>query len=165
MNDQTTRLLGVKGMAIDWQTPKTLFHALNTEFDFSLDACAEPWNAQCTDYFSKEQDGLKQPWTGRVWCNPPFDATRAKWVKKAAEEAANGVTTVLLINANAMCDTEWWHRHALQSSEIRSVRGRPVFSDVNGVTTAVRVMLLIFRPTHRGNPICTSIDSDGRPYA
>jgi len=158
-------LLGVRGMAIDWKTPKLLWDTLNAEFHFTLDACAEPWNAQCANYYTQEIDGLKSAWSGRVWCNPPFDEQRAKWVKKAAEESANGVTTVLLINANAMCDTEWWHRHALQASEIRSVRGRPIFTDVNGKETSMRVMLLIFRPTHRGKPVVTSVDRDGRPYA
>lgn len=73
-----------------WATPQELFDELNNEFSFTLDACAVRENAKCHNYYTPEQDGLAQPWTGRVWCNPPYGRSLGKWVKKASETAESG---------------------------------------------------------------------------
>lgn len=74
-----------------WATPPELYAALDAEFNFTLDACAVPENAKCPDYYTPEQDGLTQPWPGRVWCNPPYGRDVWRWVKKASETAAGGI--------------------------------------------------------------------------
>lgn len=66
-----------------WATPQDFFDALDAEFHFTLDACAVKENAKCEAYYTPEQDGLDQPWTGRVWCNPPYGRNVGQWVKKA----------------------------------------------------------------------------------
>lgn len=47
----------------EWETPPEFFAALNSEFNFMLDACASPDTAKCPRYFTPEDDGLKRPWT------------------------------------------------------------------------------------------------------
>jgi phage N-6-adenine-methyltransferase len=69
----------------EWATPQDFFDKWNKEFDFTLDPCATPENAKCARYFTKEQDGLAQSWTGRVWMNPPYGREISKWVRKAYE--------------------------------------------------------------------------------
>ena len=64
-----------------WATPQGFFDELDREFHFEL---------KCRRFYTKEQDGLAQPWTGRVWCNPPYGREIGKWVKKAFETAAGG---------------------------------------------------------------------------
>lgn len=73
-----------------WETPQGFFDELDREFHFELDVCATSENAKCRRFYTKEQDGLAQPWTGRVWCNPPYGREIGKWVKKAFETAAGG---------------------------------------------------------------------------
>lgn len=51
-----------------WETPQKFFDELDAEFHFSLDVCAVPDNAKCAAYYTPEQDGLSQPWTGVVFC-------------------------------------------------------------------------------------------------
>lgn len=51
----------------EWATPRKLFDELNAEFGFTLDPCATPENAKCERYFTKEQDGLSQPWGGQYF--------------------------------------------------------------------------------------------------
>lgn len=61
-----------------WYTPQDFFDKLNEEFKFTLDACALPENTKCERFFTPEQDGLQQEWTGSVWCNPPYGRTVCK---------------------------------------------------------------------------------------
>ena len=64
----------------NWETPDSIFIPLNEEFGFTLDVCATKENTKCTTFFSPEDDGLIQPWTGICWMNPPFGVQK-KWVK------------------------------------------------------------------------------------
>ena len=42
----------------DWATPQDFFDSLNEEFHFNLDPCADPENAKCDRFFTKEENGL-----------------------------------------------------------------------------------------------------------
>lgn len=55
-----------------WETPQVFFNEWDSRYHFTLDACALPENAKCRRYFTPEQDGLRQEWSGVVWCNPPY---------------------------------------------------------------------------------------------
>lgn len=46
----------------EWSTPQDFFDALNEEFHFDLDPCADETNHKCEKYFTKENDGLSQNW-------------------------------------------------------------------------------------------------------
>ena len=48
----------------DWATPAYLFEALNAEFDFQLDVCASFDNRKVNNYFTQQDDALKQSWGG-----------------------------------------------------------------------------------------------------
>lgn len=52
---------------------------------FDLDVAAAPHNAKAPKFYTLEDDGLAQPWTGNVWCNPPY-SDLAAWVAKAWSE-------------------------------------------------------------------------------
>lgn len=107
-----------------WETPQALFDELNAEFDFQLDACALPSNAKCARYFTPDIDGLKQPWRGRVWCNPPYGREIGKWVAKAANASESDVVVMLL---PARTDTRWFHEFIYKRAEIRFLKGRLKF--------------------------------------
>ncbi|HXH35235.1 MAG TPA: DNA N-6-adenine-methyltransferase [Plantibacter sp.] len=105
----------------DWATPQDLFDLLHREFGFALDVCASDGNAKCGSYYTREQDGLAQPWTGVCWMNPPYGTEIGAWVKKAAESAQAGATVVCLVPARV--DTAWWWDYC-RFGEVRFLRGR-----------------------------------------
>ena len=75
----------------EWATPQELFDRLNDEFHFTVDVCASKENAKVSRFFTKEQDGLKQDWTGEpVWCNPPYGRAVKAWIRKAYEHFIGG---------------------------------------------------------------------------
>ena len=73
-----------------WETPQDFFDKLDTEFHFTMDACAVKQNAKCERFISPQEDGLSKPWEGVVWCNPPYGKTIGKWVQKAYTSAQGG---------------------------------------------------------------------------
>ena len=110
----------------EWATPQDLFDTLNAEFGFDLDPCATDENHKCPDYYTMEQDGLKQNWGGRtVFCNPPYSQI-AKWVEKAYREGTKDNTTVVLL-IPSRTDTRYFHNFILHRSEVRFIKGRVRF--------------------------------------
>lgn len=106
----------------NWETPHQVFQALDAEFHFDLDVCALPENAKCKRYYTPEDDGLKQPWNGTCWCNPPYRRSISEWVKKAYESET---TVVMLLPART--DTKWFHEYIYGKAEIRFIKGRLKF--------------------------------------
>ena len=77
----------------DYYTPAWIFERMGIEFD--LDVAAPPggipW-VPAKRYFTMEDDGLSQPWEGRVWMNPPFSKP-SPWARKFIEHR-HGVALV-----------------------------------------------------------------------
>ena len=110
----------------EWSTPQDVFDALHKEFSFTLDPCATIENAKCPVFFTKEDDGLKQEWKGRVFMNPPYGRGIGAWMKKAYESSLAGALVVCLVPART--DTAWWHDYCMKGT-VRFVRGRLKFGD------------------------------------
>lgn len=89
----------------DRQTLPETFAEFQERFEFTVDSAASDHNAQLPRYWTREQDGLTQDWSGeRVWCNPPYSNIRP-WVEKAAKREAE--ITVMLLPANRT-EQAWW---------------------------------------------------------
>ena len=124
----------------EWETPQELFNKLDAVYHFETDVCALPENAKCKRFFTPEQDGLKQEWTGSCWCNPPYGRNVWKWVKKAYESDA---LTVMLFPVRT--GTKWFHDYIYNHPgvSIEFLRGRLKFSGVKG-EAPFPSMLIIF---------------------
>lgn len=101
----------------EWLTPPSLIAALG---HFALDPCSprvRPWDTAAKHY-SLEHDGLRQPWRGRVWMNPPY-AHAAKWLARLAE---HGEGTALIF---ARTETALWFDHVWsKATGLLFLRGR-----------------------------------------
>lgn len=132
-------------MTEDWITPEPIFQALDEEFKFTLDPCADPVNAKCTTFFTKEENGLKHSWVGhRVFMNPPYGRKISQWIKKAYQESQHGVLVVGLLPAST--DTIWFQDYILNKAEIRFLRGRIHFSDADRAPFPSMVVIWRGRP-------------------
>lgn len=104
----------------EWLTPPELIGALG---EFDLDPCApivRPWPT-AGKHYTIEDDGLRQPWGGRVWLNPPY-ANAGKWMRRLAD---HGQGTALLF---ARTETRMWFDHIWpRAAALLFIRGRIKF--------------------------------------
>ena len=114
---------------VDWYTPPSIFELLNLEFD--LDPCQPeqkiPW-IPAKKHYHIGDDGLKQPWFGRVWLNPPYGKNTPAWLEKMHAHR-NGVVLVF-----ARTDCRWYHDYIAKANAILFLKGRIKFVDGLGVT-------------------------------
>lgn len=112
-------------VTVEWGTPQFLFDQLNDEFGFTVDVAASAENAKCARYYTIQDDGLTQDWSGETaWMNPPYGREISSWMRKAYE-SGDRATVVCLVPART--DTRWWWDYATKG-EIRFLRGRLRFT-------------------------------------
>jgi phage N-6-adenine-methyltransferase len=127
----------------NWATPVAFFNSVEAEFGlFDLDPCADALNAKAKKFFTREDDGLKQPWYGRVWMNPPYGRVIGSWMRKAYESSLEGASIVVCL-VPARTDTSWWHEYAMRG-EVRFIRGRLKFGSSSNAAPFPSA-LVIFR--------------------
>ena len=88
------------------RTPVDIWNKLKEEFNFTIDACASDENHLLPKYWTKEDNALKQDWTGEiVYCHPMFDMHIGKFVEKAFNSKC---LTVMLLPAST--HTRYFHK-------------------------------------------------------
>ena len=115
-----------RALTDEWLTPPGILSALGP---FDLDPCApvqRPWPT-AAQHFTVADDGLKKPWHGRVWLNPPYGDQTGRWL---ARLVGHGVGTALIF---ARTETEmffrWvWH----EATALLFIEGRLLFHRVDG---------------------------------
>lgn len=130
----------------EWETPAWLINLIIEEFGpITLDPCCTRENIKGSYGFTKQKDGLSQPWSGLTYVNPPYSEV-GKWAKKSYEEALAGNAMVLFLCA-ARTDTRWWWDYA-RKGEVRFINGRLRFSyegQPTNVSAPFPSALIVFR--------------------
>lgn len=69
----------------DCYTPRWIFDAAGLVFDMDVAAPVDPSRRTCPArrYLTPVEDGLRQPWDGLVWMNPPYSHC-SPWVERFA---------------------------------------------------------------------------------
>lgn len=132
-------------------TPQYLADELQAEFGvFTLDPAADENNTKAERFYTKDDDGLSQPWNGIVFVNPPYGRQLAKWVDKAISELPNCERIIMLVPART--DTKWFNRAAEHASLIRFFKGRIRFE--NSVwKSPFPVCIIVFDRLHTGQAV------------
>jgi hypothetical protein len=114
-------------VSVEWYTPPEVFDALRISFD--LDPAAPPgglpW-VPAEQSYSRADDGLSQPWHGRVWLNPPYGRETGPWLERLSAHG-NGLALVF-----ARTDTRWFHAACNRSTAICFIAGRLRFYRLDG---------------------------------
>lgn len=113
----------------EWYTPRHVVDAvLSTMGAIDLDPCAEKAKAvPAGAHHTKADDGLSQPWKGRVYMNPPYGDTIGEWTGKLRREYDARKVTEAVALIPARTETDWWE--ALGAEFVCLIHGRLRFSD------------------------------------
>lgn len=116
------------GATVEWYTPPELFDRLGLEFDLdpaSPGADVVPW-VPAARHITRAEDGLSQPWSGRVWLNPPYGPAGVAFIDRWIAHG-NGV---LLLPART--ETAAFQRAALAADTVVFLRDRLHFIRQDG---------------------------------
>jgi hypothetical protein len=103
-----THEIAVRGASDDWLTPPEIISALGP---FDLDPCAapdQPWPTAARHY-ALPDNGLELPWTGFVWCNPPYGPLVGAWLRRMREHD-NGIMLIFARVETRQFFTHVWGR-------------------------------------------------------
>jgi len=117
----------------EWYTPREFISsAIEVMGTISLDpASSEIANrtVQAGTYYTKEDDGLKLKWFGKVWLNPPYEG---KLIKEFSKKVLEQEFSEIIILVNNATETQWFQDIASISSAVCFPKKRIRFLDPDG---------------------------------
>jgi hypothetical protein len=112
----------LKHKSVEWYTPGWVFEKLGLTFD--LDP-ASPHDMEtavpAATKYTVFDDGLKKPWFGRVWMNPPYGPETGMWVRRMAQHG-NGIALVF-----SRTDAGWFQDAMRSATAVLFIAGRIEF--------------------------------------
>lgn len=115
----------------EWLTPPYVLDALGGAESFDLDPCApveRPWPTARMHY-SVLDNGLRLPWNGRVWMNPPYTRPAISDFLNRLADHGRGVALIF-----ARTETDLFFRHVWdRASALLFIRGRLHFHFPDGL--------------------------------
>jgi ParB family chromosome partitioning protein len=121
----------------EWYTPVDYIEAARACLGgIDLDPATSPLaqdTIRAARFFTREDDGLRHEWQGRIWLNPPYTQPDiARFVDKLLVEVDAGRAEQAILLTHNYTDTSWFHAAAERSAAICFTRGRIRFVSPTG---------------------------------
>lgn len=119
----------------DYNTPEIVLDPLRTLGPIDLDPCSNPTSIvrAGSEYdLRRGQNGLRLPWFGGTFFNPPYGRALPRWIDKAATEwgqrpIVDRPVRHIVGLVPARMDTIWWRRAWTTCHAIAFWEGRLIF--------------------------------------
>ena len=92
---------------------------------------------QAAKFYTAEDDGLAQPWSGRVWLNPPYAAELIRaFTDRLLEEVAVGEVTEAILLTASFTESKWAQKCLRAADRVCLTAGRISFVSLTGRETS-----------------------------
>jgi hypothetical protein len=120
---------------VEWYTPPIYIEMARRvlggiDLDPASNEVAQAW-IQAAKYFTVVEDGLKQSWQGRVWCNPPYGRDVKRWLAKAITSYQSGDVDAAIVLLNRS-GASWYRELRKKVAAVCEVDKRIAFLDATG---------------------------------
>lgn len=128
---------GIGSGSDEWYTPEPIIElvrqALGGHIDLDAASCrAANKIVKAKRFFSKDDDGLIQPWIAEtLWCNPPPQQI-ARFVEKLIREFRRGKVKAAIVLTNNCSDAKWFHALLERCALVCFIRERVRFLSPQG---------------------------------
>lgn len=109
----------------EYATPPDLWRTLADPVDgFDVDPCSGAESTPIADVrYTKEENGLEQPWHGDVFVNPPWSSNgdgsaKDNWLTKIRNEANRNAVDSIVVLLPSDTSAGWFHEHVLAAELI-----------------------------------------------
>jgi hypothetical protein len=120
----------------EWYTPKKIVDRVIEFFgEIDLDPCSnahgDEANIPAKMHFTREDDGLRQEWKGKIYMNPPYGREVADWISKLHREVANNNVEEAIVLVASRTDTQWFNSLVREGYLWCAVEGRLSFTGLD----------------------------------
>jgi len=96
----------------EWYTPPEYIELARAvlggiDIDPASSETAQGW-IQAVTWYALHDDGLAQPWAGRLWLNPPYGAQIGQWTQKAITAYQSGTVGAAMLLVRPAPGSAWY---------------------------------------------------------
>lgn len=109
----------------EYATPPEIWRPLSRAVGgFDLDPASGAESTPIApERFTKEDDGLTQPWHGDVFLNPPWStngdaSAKEDWLRKVRNEVSRDAVDTVVVLLPSDTSTQWFHEHVMAATAV-----------------------------------------------